>query len=134
MRTYTNSRTLPPAEVGLNGVTLAAERTSSSIASTGWNQLSVAVNLTARTAATTVTVSIDFSPDAGTTWYPIQTGATAAGVVTLSDAVYTKAVSAADTFAFNTPIAYDLLRLRLNGAGGAAGDVASVTVLLGLVS
>lgn len=122
-----------PAEVGIDGAVLTAEQTSNDIDVNGFAQMTLLVNHSTNADATTITIAPDISVDGGTTWYPLQTQSVSAGVATLSDLVITKAVSGADTFVYDIPINYDLMRLRVSGAGisGSSTDVVSVTVRLG---
>ena len=124
---------LDAATVGLSGVTLASERTSNNIICEGYNQCTVFVNLSAQSAATDVQVDVDTSDDEGTTWFPLQSVSIASGTGTLSDLQWTKAVSGADTFAFDFPINYERIRLRVDGTSGGASDVVTVTVQLGSI-
>jgi hypothetical protein len=119
-----------PAKLGLSGVTLASERTSNSFNVPGRTELTVFANLSARSAATDVKINVDASNDSGTTWFPVQSVAIAAGTGTMSDYTATKAVSAADTFEARFDLSFQLCRIRVSGTSGAAGDVVSVSALV----
>ncbi len=121
--------------LGLSAVTLAAERTSSTLNVEGFSQLTVFVVLSTRSAATTLQCAVDIQvPDGvGSTWVPIQTTATSGAVMTNIDGYWTMAVSAADVLLVNTPINYQHIRLRIDGDNGAAGDIASAYVILSQV-
>jgi len=75
-------------------------------------------------------VNLDSSPDGGTTWFPVQSEALSAGTGTLTDYTQSKTVSGVDTFICRWDIDDDLLRIRVSGTSGAAGDVVSVTAKL----
>lgn len=126
---FNNTVVYRPDQLNLSGVTLASERTSNTIECDGRDQMTINVNLSARTAATAVLVAVDISPD-GTTWYPLQSESISSGTATLSDLVWSKTVSGTDTWSFYYPIAAQKMRIRISGTGGAAGDVVSVTLRL----
>jgi hypothetical protein len=117
-------------KLGLSGVTLASERTSSSFGVSEREQLTVFVNLSARTSATAVLVNVDASNDGGTTWFPVQSVAVAGGTGTLSDYTASKTVSGTDTFEARFELNFQMCRIRVSGTSGAAGDVVSVTALV----
>ena len=132
--THFNQRFISALDLGLSDVTLAAERTSNAVNTAGYSQLTIFVNFSTRSAADNIKVEIDEDFDeaaANYAAYLSQTAATAAGVVTLSDAVYTKAVTAAKKFHINVPINCKQFKLRLSALNGAAGDICSVNLLLG---
>ena len=114
---------------GLILANLDAERTSRSIPAAGGNLLVMGVIYT-RTAgsATTVSIEVDESDDDGTNWYTVQAGSTTSGVVTLTDAIYRKAVTATLKYSLRVNFAMPLLRIRVTSAGGVtAKDQASIT-------
>ncbi len=126
---FNNTKVYRSDQVGLNGAILSAERTSNTLDCDGREQLTLLVNLSTWTAATTVSVAIDLTEDDGTTWFPMQSESTAAGIATLSDLIWRKSVSAADTWAILTPIHAEKFRVRITSAGGTT-DAASVTIRL----
>jgi len=119
------TKTFTPVATGLNASTLEAERTSSTLMCTGYDQMTIFVDHE-NSGCTRVDLNIDASPDDGTTWFPVQTTAVSAGAVTLSDADYQKTVSANDEWIINTPINYDHVRIRVSS--GAGSPVAADTV------
>lgn len=126
---FTRSKTYWPDALGLRAQVLSAERTSNTIECAGFDQLKLDVNLSSWADASTVSVAIDVSED-GSTWYPIQSESTAAGVATLSDLIWRKSVSAADTWTIFSPICSQKLRVRITSASGGSSDIASVTLRL----
>lgn len=57
---------------------------------------------------------------------PIQSESISSGTGTLSDYVQSKTVSGTDTFLGRFTLDDDLIRIRVSGTSGAAGDVVSV--------
>ena len=125
---YTRTFDLNATEVGLNAAQLDAERTSSTFSGEGYNQLTVAVDAI-RVAYTAVSVEVDFSYD-DVTFFTLQSTTIAAGVATLDDTIFRKTTSVSDSWAFNTPINYPLIRLRISSTAGGATDLADVRVTL----
>ncbi len=122
---------LSNGNVGLEAAALDAERTSNSMDATGFDQLTIMVDHDGNTTgALVISVAVDQSDDKGTTWFPIQTGALAAGINTLSDRIDRKTVAGVDTWVINVPLNAAFFRIRISAAGGAATDTASVSLLL----
>jgi hypothetical protein len=117
--------------MGAGTVTLAAQRTSASFDARGYSALTLEINLSARTAATTIDVLLETSNDEGTTWHRVQSVSVSGGTATLSDLLYQKTVSAADTICINIPINYSFMRIKVDGTSGAAGDVIAISARLG---
>jgi len=118
---------MTPAQVGINGAVMTAQHTAT-FGTRGWAQLVLGFNHSAHAGATSVAPYIEWSPDEGTTWIRPQTVTWAAGVGTLNDMSWLRALAAADQFVINIPVNYDLVRLTVPIAGGApaAGDLLSV--------
>lgn len=114
-------RDVGPVELGLNGVTLAEERTSNSIGADGFTQLTVQVVAT-RGSYTALLFAIDISLDNGTTFTPIMTQAVSSGAITLSNGAYTFTTSTTDSMVVNGPINYPFIRLRIDGTAGDSTD------------
>ncbi len=116
---------------GLILANLDTERTSRNLSAAGGNLLVMGIIYTrgGSGAATTVTVEIDESDDDGTNWYTVQAGATSAGVVTLTDAKYRKAVTTnAQKWSLRVKFGMPLLRIRVTSASGVTGhDQVSIT-------
>lgn len=120
--------TYTPGKLGLDAVTLAAERTSNSFDMRYRSDVSVSVKAT-RGAYTAVLVTFQQSPNNGTDWFDIQSVAIAAGTGTLSDYTASKTVSASDNFeASLTSLAFKDMRIKVSGTAGAASDTVSVWV------
>lgn len=129
---YEFTTTLSAATLGLNGVALNAAKTSNRFTVTGYVQLELDINHT-NSSATAISWYFEHSPDAGTTWMRLQSGALVSGTETLSDHTVTKSVSASDTFAYLLPCgAYDDLRVVFSSTGGDANDTVAVTCRLGV--
>jgi len=129
---YARSFPLLPAELGLNGVVLSAERTSNTFSGEGYNQLTLDVRFT-YAAATAVQVSVDHSEDA-TNWHQYQSISTSAGTGTTTPFTWEQAIAAAsENWALERPInSPGFLRIRLNSTGGTT-DSAIVRVKLGVI-
>lgn len=120
--------TYVPAKLGLDGVTLASERTSNSFDMRYRNKVTVSVKGT-RTDYTALLVKYQHSPDQGTNWFDIQSESIAAGTGTLSDYVPTKTVSASDLFVTSLiDCKYKDMRIKVSGTAGSANDTVSVWV------
>lgn len=121
--------TYPPKKLSLDGVTLAAERTSNSFHVAYRDNMNVFVELSARTTATAVLVKLEAYDEFLAEWIPVQSVNISAGTGALSDFQFSKSVSGVDTFnaLFALDRAYDLVRLKVSGTSGAAGDVVSVS-------
>ena len=132
-RKYVRQHKIGARELGLNAVTLAATRTSSSFAMTSYEQLTAEVNMSSQNTVTRVDIYMEVSNDSGTTWFRPQSKSIASGAATLWDLVYRKTVSDADQWLINFPINYELGRLVVSvGAGtGSATDIVSVDLTLG---
>jgi len=125
-----NERTIGAGELGLSAVTLAAARTSSSFDVSGWSYLVLYVNFT-YAAASDNTITIEFSPDKGTTWFMDQTIAVSSGTATLSDLTYSKTLSASDTYRVVLTLhSDDYARITIDGTSGGASDLVTVTAKL----
>lgn len=133
---FKRQRRIGAVELGLSGVTLAAERTSNKVDMAGNDGLTLFVNLSARTTTTRVDVAVDVSFDDPTasspTWCPTQSDSIAAGAATMSDLVFQKTVSGTDTWECRLiNMNCRMARVRVvSGAGGAAaGDVVSIDAI-----
>lgn len=127
---------LEPATLGLDGVTLAAERTSSTFALQGVSNLAVFVKHT-YSAATRIDVNLDLTPDgldgigSVTNWYKSQSVSISSGTATLSELDTQKATGGASG---NYEIRFSDLnaaygRLRISSTSGDASDIAVVTAI-----
>lgn len=133
MNKMTLLRQLSAADLGLSLADLDAEKTSVTLPCQGANMLSMSVKYTrgASGAATTVSVEVDESMDGGTTWNIIQAGAVSSGVITLTDAIYRKAVTASYNWPIHVQVGMPLLRIRVTSASGVAShDQATITAQL----
>lgn len=128
MARFNNSETYQPDQLSLSGVVLSAERTSVTVNCDGYDQMRIDVNLSTWAAASTVSVAVDVN-ESGATWYPLQSESIAAGVATLSDLIWRKSVSAADTWTIFSPICANNMRIRITSVDGTT-DAASVTLRL----
>lgn len=123
---------LHAAVLGLNGVLLSASTNSNAFRADGYNQITIEVQVTWG-AATAVTFFLATSVD-GTNWGRIQSGSISAGVETLSDRQWSKAVSASKNYTVNVPVNYTYMRIEsLTGTGSPTTDTAKLFVRLGNV-
>jgi len=120
------------AKLGLDDVAINSSTNSNQFATSGFDQLTIFVKYT-RSAGTGVTFQIETTEDNGSTWHKVQTTAIASGVVTLSDATYTKVSSSSTNYAVNIPINCEQVRISSLIATGTptASDKATVRVRLG---
>lgn len=129
------------SEIGLSAVTLAEARTSNEIDVSGFSKMALRLNLTARAAATNVTckflashlapgdaAAADFS-------YLSEADISSPPTITVADAVVTFTTSVVDSLYIPADQLPSLrgvkaLKLEVDGASGAAGDVLSVELML----
>jgi hypothetical protein len=118
------------AALNLNGVAIAAAKTSDAFDVEGFNQMTIAVVHTYN-AATTISLYLTYSED-GTNYCRMKTiDSIAAGTITISDATYSDATGgAADNFYLDIPINYKYMKITIS-CDGAGTDTAVVTVRLG---
>lgn len=117
----------------VNNVTLAAERTSSTVPSDGFNMATFFFKFT-RSAATDVSMEVDASEDGGGTWYKVhELDASAPPTLTSGIAHWTNAVTGNENWVWNVPVNYPNLRIRVNGTSGGSSDLLTVRVVLGVL-
>ena len=128
---FVNHRPLSAPEIGFNAtVVTGVSQNSAVIDVTGFNSLKLMLSLT-RVAATDVRFFVQVSEDA-TTWHLIQSEATAAGVVTLDDRRYTKAVAANTQWVVEIDnLNFKYLRLFNLSATAGTTDTLTITGRLG---
>jgi hypothetical protein len=124
---------ITPADLGLNGVALNSEKTSSTFSISGCREVAVYVNYT-YAAGTAVTVELDMTPEEGSVsnWYKQQSVSVAAGTGTLSSYVASKAAGAASQkFEIRfTELNGKQARIRIVATGApTASDTAIVTAV-----
>lgn len=127
---FVRHKILEAPELGLSAVTLASERTSSSFSATGWDSLTIYVNLTARSGTTALICKLEVSNDGGTTWGQIKSESIAAGTGTLSSYSQSFATTSTGLTPYRFDLDDDLVRVKVSATSGAAGDVCTVTARL----
>lgn len=119
-----------PAQLGLNAVTIASQKTSNIIGATGVEQIAVEVDLLTQTAATRIDVNVEARLSSNAGWSNVGAASTAAtGVSTLTDLQQQRAVAAVDTFVFNLSMNYKDIRVKVVGQN-ATTDTCSVRLFL----
>jgi hypothetical protein len=117
-----------PEKLGLNGVTLAATRTSNSFDMRYRSALTVTVKAT-RAAYTALVLTFQHSPDGGTTWADVQSESIAAGAGTLTDYSQTKTTSSSVNYSTSLiDLSYKDMRVKIAGTAGGASDTVQVWV------
>jgi hypothetical protein len=120
--------TYNPGQLGLDGVTLASDRTSNSFDVRYRSEASISVKAT-RSAYTAVNLKLQHSPNNGTDWFDLQEITVATGADTLEDYNPTKTVSASDNFeARITNLSFKDMRVVVSSTSGGANDTISVWV------
>lgn len=106
-----------------------SEKTSIACHVPEFDRVTLYVELTAQSTATTVTVEVDASPD-NSTWHPLQYE-TDADPHVLTDETWNHAVSAADTWRIYVPNINDpWIRFRIV-SDGDSGDTATIDARFG---
>jgi hypothetical protein len=130
-----------PNEIGLDGVGLDAERTSTMFDLQGVTCLSVFVKHTYN-AATRIDVNLDMAPEGmdvasgSSTWCKSQSATIVTGTATLAELDVQKATGSASG---NYEVRFTDLnafkgRLRISSTGGNGSDLAYVTIIRGSVN
>lgn len=126
-----------PVETGVNAHLMTASFNSSGIGCSGFNQLTLEFDYTyvAGTTAITFFLEVNDLKGASGNWRRIQTDSVAAGVATLTDLQFSKAVSAASLhFAVNIPLNYENIRVATIAISGSpTTDAITMTAILGVV-
>lgn len=125
MSRHSLEKTFSPTDLSLSGVTLASERTSSTQSGKGYRNLTVYLNLTARSAATAVICKLEVSPD-GTTFGQTKSESISSGTGTLSSYSQSFATTSTGLTPFRFNIDDEFWRIKVSGTSGAAGDVCDV--------
>jgi hypothetical protein len=117
------------ADLNLSGVTLAAERTSSTFSTKGYRHLTVYVNLTARTSLTAVVCKLKVGPSASALGQT-KSESVASGTGTLSSYSQSFATTSTGVIPFRFDVDDDFAHILVSGTSGAAGDVCTVDARL----
>ena len=119
-------------DLNINARALSGGFSSDPIDVSGFNQLTLFLTLT-WTAASDVTFFVESSNDGGSTWHrlQVQTDVSSAGVVTLKDGQFKKAVTATTRWRVNMPLNDQFIRLGTVAATGATSDTLTVEAKLG---
>lgn len=121
-----------PTFLNMNARAISAGINSNGIPCEGFNQLSLEIYLD-YVAATDLTFFIATSPD-DVNYGRIQSGSISAGVETLSDRQWSKAISAADKrFTVNLPLNYRWVRIESLDGTSASTDTVTIYATLGKV-
>lgn len=125
---FVRQRWIQPGVLGIDGATLAAERTSNVIDLNGADRLTLYFDFT-RAAYTAISISVDFSPfnSADYVQYKEQSVSVASGTGTLSDYSFAKTTSTSQKI----KISLDKLdaksaKVRVSATSGGASDLISV--------
>jgi len=134
MNLYARQFVLTPDALTMDDQSLASDAVSATINATGYNQLTLEVAYTYAAGTTAVTITVEVSNDASA-WHNLQEVSWASGTGTLTDATWSKAVSAADVdFAVNIPCNYKYMRFTVGVSGTpTASDTVKITGRLGVV-
>jgi hypothetical protein len=130
---FNKQRYVDPKELGMADVPCNAIKTSSTLDITGANKLTLLCFFTRVAGTGNIDLVVDAYDVYKNDWVILQATATAAGVVTMSDAVYRKATgSVSQKYEIRlTDLNFTKIRIRLNAAVAAAGasdllDVAAI--------
>ena len=132
MSRFVHQRKLTPAALGLDAVTLAAERTSSVIDLTGASRLALYFDFT-RSAYTAIAISVDFCPDEAADYaqYFEQSVSIASGTATMSDFSFARTISASKKLCLRLK---DLdavsAKIRVSATAGGASDLVTVKAIV----
>lgn len=130
MRPYVKSQWLTPNALGLNAVTLAADRTGSTLGVDGFTHLVLWVNFT-YVAETGLNIAIDTQPIGDTSnWYESQIETYSAGSGDMANARHLEDGAATKLFRLSVDIAGNNARVRLLRTAGGATDIVTVYGLL----
>jgi hypothetical protein len=126
---YRRTKLIGADKLGLNGVAIIAAKTSNTIDLEAFSQMTVEIAVT-WAAATKISFYLEISEDASA-WHRMNTiDSIAGGAITLSNAVYEKAIAASLNYFLDIPITYKYARLVIS-CDGAGADSAIVQVRLG---
>lgn len=133
-RRLLNQKRLTATDLGLDGVTLAAERTSNAFPIEGYNHISVFVNFT-HNAATRIDVNIDHSPlyiSETPVWHELPISSTSStGVATVTELDAQRAVSGDKKYTVKVGGLNGVAgRIRISGTSGGASDLVTVYAIL----
>lgn len=111
--------------LGLSAVTLASERTSNVFSVKGYRNLTVYLNLTARSASTALICKL-FTSNNATTLGQTKSESISSGTGTLSSYSQSFANTATGIVTFRFDLDDDFALIKVSGTSGAAGDVCTV--------
>ena len=117
--------------LGLSAITGSSETTSSTFDVSGYNELTLTAALT-WVAASKITIVPEYSNDAGTTWCRLASESVAAGVSTLTQFQWERAVTASENYSVSLGLNYKLMRLKVTMTGGTT-DALTITAKLGVL-
>ena len=122
-REYVRSQWLSPDEIGLSAVTLAANRTGTTLGVDGYTHLVLWVNFTF-VAETSFTIAVDTQPVGDTTnWYESQIETYSAGSGDMANARHLEDGAATKLFRLSVDIAGNNARVRLIRTAGTTDTV-----------
>jgi hypothetical protein len=122
------TKTIHAPDLGLNGVTLASERTSNAQDGHGYSHLTVYLNAT-RAAYTALICKLEVSPD-GTTWGQTKSESISSGTGTLSSYSQSFTTSSSALVPFRFDICDKYWRVLISATSGGSSDTAIVTAYL----
>lgn len=138
---HVRQRYINPGRLGVSAATMGDPVTSTAFDTTGYNQISIDVDYTYGSAsALTIYLEVadhfDYSTNGASsaTWRRLQTGSISSGTVTVSNAIYSNAVSDDENFQLQLPINnVGMARLVFDGTSDDATDIITAAVHLGNV-